>query len=264
MTKIFLKGFLLFISLSTISIAKSQSSDSTVTIIFAGDRSKAKAKKKKDSEQKNIIKVSPTGIFVGQIPIIYERKIADNVSIQASFGVTNQNYIRSAFIKAQDNEIAMTYPWDNSAWSHYDEAEGLYSFTTRKVELGTMFSIQPKFYIEDDALDGGFVGFSYNMYKYKFSTPAAVYNASSGLKFTGASQSESESITDFMLHYGKQTISGHFSLEYSSAIGLRKVEGTKYVAASDASTAKKFIDGFGTYKQTLFNYELAIRVGYVF
>jgi hypothetical protein len=64
-----------------------------------------------------------------------------------------------------------------------------------------------------------------------------------------------------MLHFGTQNINGHFSLEYSTAIGLRKVEGTKYVATSDGTKA---YDGFSNYKQTLLNYELAIRVGYVF
>lgn len=74
-------------------------------------------------------------------------------------------------------------------------------------------------------------------------------------------QNEKETITDFMLTYCRQAINGHFSIEYSTSIGLRKVTGSKYVAYDDGT---KVYDGFATYKQTLFNYEVAVRVGYAF
>lgn len=65
-----------------------------------------------------------------------------------------------------------------------------------------------------------------------------------------------------MLHYGVQSLSGHFSFEYSSAIGLRTVKGEKYSATTTSGGTLK--DGFTPYTQTLFNYEFAIRVGYAF
>ncbi len=246
--------------ISTISNNLIAQNDSTVTIIFAGEKSKYTPKAKKKTDQNNIIKIAPTGIFVGQIPLIYERKLTPNISVQTAIGLTNQNYVRTLFMKAQERSIITDYPSNFPIYSS-DESENLYSFNTRKAETGTMFSIQPKFYTDDDALDGSYIGFSYSVYNYKFSTPAATYNATSGLRFNGAQKNESEKITDFMLHYGVQNINGHFAFEYSSAIGLRKVEGTKYVATSDGTKA---YDGFSNYKQTLFNYELAIRIGYVF
>lgn len=260
MTKLILKASLLLMCSTLFNNVHAQN-DSTVTIIFAGDKNKSSNKrKKKVTNQDNIIKVAPTGIFVGQIPLIYERKLTPNISVQVAGGLTNQNYVRTLFMKAHERSIITDYPSNFPIYSS-DESENLYSFNTRKAETGTMFSIQPKFYTDDDALDGSYIGFSYSIYNYKFSMPAATYNTTTGLRFNGAPQSESEKITDFMLHYGVQNINGHFSFEYSSAIGLRKVEGTKYVATSDGVKA---YDGFSSYKQTLFNYELAIRVGYVF
>jgi hypothetical protein len=266
MTKLIFKASLLLTCLFVCYHSKAQQ-DSTVTIIFAGDKNKSSKAKKKLISQNSIFKVAPTGVFVGQIPLIYERKLTPNISIQVGAGLTNQNYIRGLFVKAQENNIALTYPttWDENQSS--DQADELYDFTkNRKVELGTMFSIQPKFYYDDDAMDGGYIGFSYNIYNYKFSSNGATYTPSGGLKFNDLTQrqSETETITDFMLHYGKQVLNGHFAIEYSSAIGLRKVEGTKYVAQPNSTAPKGYVDGPGTYKQTLFNYEMAIRVGYVF
>lgn len=263
MNKLFLKASILMLTLSCSFITNAQKSDSTVTIIFAGEKNKGGnyTSKKKKVDANNIIKIAPTGIFVGQIPLIYERKLTSSISIQVAAGLTNQNYVRSAFMKANDRSPITEYP-DNFPMYSSDESEKLYSFNTRKAEMGTMFSIQPKFYLNDDALDDSYIAFSYNLYNYKFSMPKGSYDAFTGFKFNGPAQSESEKITDFMLHFGSQNINGHFSLEYSTAVGLRKVEGTKYVATRDGTGGS--YDGFANYKQTLFNYELAIRVGYVF
>jgi hypothetical protein len=68
MKKLFLKKSLLIVAMAMAITTKAQKSDSTVTIIFAGEKNKGsyKASKKKDVDANNIIKVAPTGIFVGQ------------------------------------------------------------------------------------------------------------------------------------------------------------------------------------------------------
>ena len=272
MIKNFLRTALLLSFSVTTFISKAQKSDSTVTIIFAGDRSKtSKTTKRKAAPQNNIIKVAPTGIFVGQIPLIYERKLTSSISVQVSAGLTAQNYIRTLFAKASQiasdgSSSSSNLPWADQAPGASDYAEDIYNFERRKAEMGTMFSIQPKFYLDDDALDGSYVGFSFSNYNYKFSTPGAKYSSSSSnyISFTGPLKNESEKITDFMIHYGHQGINGHFSIEYSSAIGLRKVSGEKYGATYDYSGTNKIYDGMIQYSKTLFNYEFAIRVGYVF
>lgn len=258
MTKTILKPAIMLALILTSAVSKSQKSDSTVTIIFAGDRSKAKTKKK--DELKNVIKVAPTGVFVGQIPLIYERRLTPNISVQVGFGLTSQNYVRTAFIKANQKNITTEYPWIDSDPYESDYADELYKFDKRKSAIGTMFTIQPKFYLDDDAIDGHFIGFSYSNINYKFTYPKATLSGGN-LVFNGSPQSEKETITDFMLHYGSQSINGHFSFEYSSAIGLRTVKGEKYSATTTGTGLK---DGFTPYSQTLFNYELAIRIGYAF
>jgi hypothetical protein len=260
--KLRLTTMCLFISLFSMA---QKNNDSTVTIIFSGGDRKSSTHAKKKIGQDNIIKLAPTGIFVGQIPIIYERKFTPNISIQLAVGLTNQNYVRTAFARANQiykNNATIEYPWAAKS-SNSDYVDDIYIFDKRKAEMGTMFSIQPKFYTDDDALDGAYVGFSYNSYNYKFTMPGAVYstNGANNMVFTGATQNEFEKITDFMLHYGRQNINGHFAIEYSTALGLRKISGEKYGATTDNG---KVYDGMIPYSKTLFNYEVAIRVGYVF
>lgn len=237
----------------------------TKTIIFTGSSSqKDKYTKKKNSEQ-NIIKISPTGVFVGQIPVIYERVLNDNISIQAAAGFTTKNYVRQLSNKRGnfENSIDETqYPWYNQLGSYSsDYASPIYDFTYRKPATGTFFSIQPKYYYNDDAPDGAYFAFSYSSSTYNFNHPKAALNGSNSIVFTGADQSEQEKIIDYMLHFGIQKMNKHFAIEYSTAIGLRSITGSKYAATTYNG---KIYDGFLQYNKSTINYEMAIRIGYVF
>lgn len=255
---------LLIITFSVIKDLKAQNDDSTksTTIIFKGTSTGNIKKKKKIDLENNIIKLSPTGFLVGQIPLIYERKINNSFSIQIGAGITSQNYVRTAFQSAKvfdqfdDNN---NLPWSNVSRYTSDEAENLYKFNNRKATSGTMFTIQPKIY-GGDALEGYFLGMSYSNITYKFNHPKANLN-SGALNFNGPDQSETEKVTDFMLHFGGQTINNRISIEYSSALGIRRIKGDKYAAANINGI---LYDGLANYSQTLFNYEIAIRIGYAF
>lgn len=261
--KLLKKNYLFTLSLSTILMANAQKADSVTTIIFSGSVKNQKKPVKKYKVLDNVIKVAPTGIFVGQFPLMYERRFTDNISVQVGAGLTNQNYIRTVAIETQDPALdSKNNPWYNQ-FSGSDEAPSIYTFkNNRKANMGTMFSIQPKIYIDDDALDGKYVGFSFSQSTYKFTIPAGII-VNNDLSFSGALQNEQEKVTDFMVHFGSQNLNGHFVLEYSTALGLRKVSGTKYGVSIDNNT-NKIYDGFIPYTQTLFNYELAIRIGYAF
>lgn len=260
MNKLFLRIVLLFFVLPLSFILKAQTIDSTVTIIFTGTPQQKKAKKEKEPTWENIIKVAPTGMFVGSIPIIYERRLSESIGIQASLGVTSRNFMRGLFkYTSLDN-----YNWPtNTSYSYSDVIDDIYTFNLRQSEIGTTFSIEPKFYFDAEALRGIYVGFSYNYYSYKFSTPKAVLNtAKDRIEFISERKNESEKITDFMVHVGRQNIHKHLAFELALAAGLRKVEGTKYIASYKG--AGSFYDGFGTYKQLIPHIELTIRLGYAF
>jgi hypothetical protein len=63
------------------------------------------------------------------------------------------------------------------------------------------------------------------------------------------------------VHFGYQSMGTRLSYESSTAIGLRNVTGSKYAAAYSNG---KLIEGDATYKQTLLNFNIGIKVGYHF
>lgn len=244
------------IAFSTNAQSKKNIKDSTTVIIFNQSSSSTTSKKHKSSES-NIIKIAPLGLLSGTFPLFYERKITDFLSIQAAGGITLKNYTRALFAKEAD--INYEYSWNNS--SYYDEAEPLFEFQHRKPKMGFMASLQPRIYFESEGLEGSFLGLSFDYYKYNFEIPALT-GSSGNYTYNGPIQKEFENIKDFMVHFGYQSLYDRVTLEYTTAIGLRNVNGSKYAAASTSSST--LIQGTAEYKQTLLNFNIGIKVGYHF
>lgn len=243
---------------------KKDARDSTVTIIFS-ENSTTSANKKKRTGEDNIIKILPFGFASGIFPLLYERRINDWFTMEVGGGFTNRNYIRGVLIQAGDEDGTSTvkeYPWsDNPTYANnYDEAEPLYKFDHRKPEMGYMFRVEPKIYVESDAPDGGFIAFQFNKIRYNFSIPKFVDKGGS-FQHAGDAVKEYEDINDFMVFWGSQYIYDRITLEYTTGIGIRKVNGEKYTATSAGSSV---IDGMAPYKKTHFNFGIGISLGFHF
>jgi hypothetical protein len=271
MKKIFL---LIFIFTGFFISTKAQSSkeihDSTVVIIFnhnGAQSSSAHAHKR--TKEDNIIKIAPLGFISGSFPILYERVITDFFTVQVGGGLTNKDYIRAAFQKASGDDgtgsgINLSYPWGNNNSAYSDVSEPLFSFVYRTATMGYMFTVQPRLYLESNSPEDQFIGISYDYYHYGFSIPGIVDDGAGSYAQTGSPQSEHENIGDIMVHFGSQSVYDNLTVEYTTGIGLRNVSGTKYVADYNYSTNNVDYQGFATYKQTLFNYEIGLKVGYHF
>ncbi len=251
---LFICGCLL---LQLFSIAQSTKTarDSSTLIIFNQNTSHTPVK---HSGENNIIKIAPLGFLSGTFPLLYERKINDFFSIELSGGVTGKNYSRTVFAQNEDG-IKYQYPWTNSNYT--DLSEHIYSFTYRTAKPGYMFSLQPRFYFNSDALDGAFMGLSYDYYRYNFNIPALL-NDNGDFTQNGPVQQEHENINDYMVHFGLQNLYDKLTFEYTIGLGLRNISGLKYVAATD--DAGDIVDGFATYKQSTINFNIGIKVGYHF
>jgi len=266
-----MKKFLLLLACALPFIGMAQSSkktrkDSTVVIIF-NDNSNGDEKKKSTGED-NIVKIAPLGFINGTFPIYFERRINDFFTVQGGVGLTSRNYMRSWIRQAAnvdfgtDNEYKdMVYPWDPSL-GLYDEADRTFDFTHRKANLGFMVSVQPRLYFESDAPDGAFLGLSFDYGRYNFSIPGMVYNTNTfSWEHKGATKKEYENLSDFMVYWGYQSIFDKLTVEYTTGLGFRSVKGEKYAFNSSGTTPT---EGFATYKQSTFNFNIGIKVGYHF
>lgn len=252
---IFLSIYLLQFSNGLQAQSKKILRDSSTIIIFNQSSSSGNTRHKKSGED-NIIKIAPLGFVSGTFPILYEKRVTDFFSFQVGLGLTNKNYARTLTSKSSSNfKITDPEPYqDNGA----NLSESLYNFNYRTVKMGYLLSVQPRLYFESEGLEGSFLGVSIDYYRYNFQIPGIVFDANNSYKQNGAMKDENEKIQDFMVYYGNQILNDKISIEWSSGLGIRNVKGTKYFASQDG------FEGFSTYKQSLFNFNIGFRVGYHF
>lgn len=257
---------MLLMIIPVISFAQSNSKDTVIRIQL--EDSKYNKHKKKLSTEKNILKFSPLGFITGAFPVYYERVVNDFFSVQTSLGLTNRNYMRSIIQQAsENNNINFNYPWDPNA-PITDQTEDSYYFQYRSAAPGFMFTVQPRLYFESDAPDGAYLGVSYDFYRYNFKTPKMRYDSFSQSfnQRGGALLNEHENISDLMATFGYHDVYDRLSVDYSFGLGIRNVRGVKYYYAIEdfGNPTITPLEGFATYKQTTFNFNIGIKVGYHF
>lgn len=246
-------------SMTTFTFAQQ---DTTVTVNLP--HKQYDKKHKKPTGEENTIKIAPLGFVSGTFPVYYERVISDFFTVQGGVGITSRNYVRNTFQSI--DPITPIYPWSNN-YSLSDLADNTLEMGNRKPNLGFLLSVQPRIYFNSEAPDESFMSISYDFYRYNFSIPGIVYNSNlNEYKHTGSNKKEHENISDLMVGFGYQDVYDRLSIEYSTSIGIRNVKGSKYVYATGTDNSGNPItfDDFAPYKQTLFNYNIGIRVGYHF
>lgn len=250
---------LLLLSFTTFCFAQKDTS-----IIVNLPNKKYNNKHKKPSDEENTIKIAPLGFTTGIFPVYYERVINDFFSVQGGIGLTGRNHLRNAFQSI--DPITPTYPWATT-YSLNDISDPTLQIGNRKANMGFLLSAQPRIYFDSEAPEEAFMGISYEFFRYNFSIPGMVYNSNlSEFQHIGSKKKEHENISDLMVLFGYQSVFERLSVEYSTAVGIRNVKGTKYVFGTgyDNSGSPITQEGLAPYKQTLFNYNLGIRVGYHF
>jgi hypothetical protein len=260
-----MKKIVLAIALLTVSKTEviAQGDKSTTVIIFNDDKKQVSLKerrKKSRENETNIIKIAPLGFLSGTFPIYYERKFSDLFSVQLGFGITSTNYFRLFTYTGGERNVEITYPWTNS--NLYDQSQDLSESKNLIYKSGTLFSIQPRLYLSNEALEGSFMGISYDSYSYTIVAKKGVLSTGgSSLSFTGVDVDQTETFRDIMVSFGGQWINNHISIEAGTALGVRKVSGQKYCATIEAG---KLVDGLGAYSFDKINYNVFFKVGYVF
>ena len=264
-----MKQIIIFFFCLTPFISNAQNSgnkkDTTIVIELEHSKYDNKYKKKKSVGEVNTIKIAPLGFVSGTFPLYFERVVSDFFTVQAGVGLTSRNYIRNA-IQQVDQISNIVYPWGDN-YNVNDQADLLYDFPNRTARIGYMLSIQPRVYFDSDAPDGGFMGVSYDYSHYSTSIPGMVKDNNGNYFHRGPIKKEHENLTDLMVYFGYQDVHDRVSVEYLSGIGIRNAKGSKYAFGTGYDNSGNPIDpieGFATYKQTTFNFNIGIRIGYHF
>ena len=181
------------------------------------------------------------------------------MTVQAAFGLTGKNYSRNSIQNGGSIGATQQYAWTAD---YTDASSAPYDFNYRTATIGTMFSIQPRFYFDSEAPEGSYCGLSFDYYRYNYSIPRIIGTPSNYTQ-TGSPQSEYDQISDFMALFGNQSIYDKLTFDYYIALGLRGVKGSRY-AAGTSGNSNTILESTSTIKQNILNFNIGIKVGYHF
>lgn len=248
----------------TFLIAISGVSLSQRTVYFSKDSTERSAKKQKRSTERNIIKIAPLSFISGYIPVYFEREITPFFSLQGGIGVTTRNYLRewaNNFEFNKSNDGTNVFP---GTTGNYDNYNSQTDFTNRKSQLGYYFSVQPRIYFNNEGLDGGFFGLSYDRSRYNSSSKRIVTGSGNSGEpvFSNDYFKENETISDINASFGGQTLYDRIAVEYTFGIAIRKVTGRKYAYTNDYNNSGGFIEGYTDLKKTIPAFTFSLKIGY--
>ncbi len=234
------------------------------TVYFSKDTSATNKKKYNRSSETNIIKIAPLSFLFGIVPVFYERRLSDLFSVQVGAGITIKNYLKETVDNLEIGKID-----DEDYTLNWNGGQGnLYQFASEdqkpKYKTGSYFSIQPRVYFDGEAMDGYYMGISYDNTSYKYGSRSIVTGVPSSdpISFTNTYVNEYDKYSDIAVHFGGQTMYDRLSVEYSVGVAIRNKNSRRYVYGYDNNS--NYVDGFADLKKSIPVGLFSFRVGYHF
>ena len=238
------------------------------TVVFATKSSTPKEKNRSKGLPgfENVIKIAPLSFIIGKIPVYYERKINDFLSVQAGVGITSKHYINDALYadgNISGKSIYKSFKWNDGLTNNSYSDNSAYGGDDRSYKMGYTVSLEPRLYFDtDDGLDGAFIGLGYTKSRYNYISKEVKSNVNN-VEYTGGSVKEFDNLSTMMVSFGSQHMYEHLSLEYTAGVGLRSSKGERYIY-TNSNTTGKFVTGTGIIDRTALAFDITLRVGYHF
>lgn len=180
-----------------------------VEIIRFDDDSYRGKSNKKPKAPRHIIKTAPFAFIMGYMPVFYEYRMKDWLTLQAGVGVNFKPVTYDVM-----DLVAAESCTDDVCPNYYD-------FSIRKIKTGALLSVAPRLYFGSDAPEGGYVSPEFRVYARR----SDATNVNSGLPGVETIDKEHYRVQDFMVHYGYQTLYPKLTVDWSVGVGLRTVSG---------------------------------------
>jgi hypothetical protein len=249
-------GFFFFVPHTNIATAQILHRDTInprnqVEIIHFGEEEDARIKHRKEPKH-GILKTSPLSFLLGYTPLLYEKNLRNWLSLQVGGGVTYKPSVAADLHEFFNQlEDGQTCPGGDCNY-HLD-------YTTRKAQTGFMLAFSPRFFLQNDGMEGSYMAPEIRFYEVR-SIAEKVDPFDQSLFRTNAFDQEVIRYTDFMAQFGYQTFYPRVALDFSLGLGVRSING---------NWQRIYMDEFGlnatdtpNHKLVRFRIELGFKIGF--
>ncbi|MES2477673.1 MAG: hypothetical protein V4561_01195 [Bacteroidota bacterium] len=223
------------------------------SIIVLGSNSKSTSKKSKRKDPSMAVKVGALNFIAGNFPVCLEKEF-NNFGFLIGGGPTFRRFFDNSFWSSLLEDEDVTYSWGERQMSAVNNP---FAYDTRPKFLyspGYYLVLNPKYYYNEEGMDGGYFGVQYVMSQYNYQTQG--YNS------TVFSKSGRDRYTDVMVQWGAQYGDNKFIFEWYTGLGVRFKNELRYAYGIDYNS--DFVEGTALIKKSSLHYDLGMRVGFKF
>lgn len=182
---------------------------------------------RRQDDGKNSITMGVGSMLNGYIPFYYERTLLPMLTIQVGAGFTFRSF---------PNDLGMAI-YDDGATSdyfrggyRYDVSDKYSSYKYRKASIGQYFSIAPKVYFGESALNGAYIGpmLEYKRFRYKAQLadvtvdPGSYSHSDDQVQRSTQTMNERMDCLDYTFNIGGHfQAAGHLAIGWNVGIGGR-------------------------------------------
>jgi hypothetical protein len=237
-------------------------SGSTDSVIASKDQPKYERKK---TAHKSIILLKTDAyeaLFTGTAMLFVEKTFTDNFGVEVGAGITYGSTVNKVtmFKSIEKGSSLGTFigaPVSSNPTQASDQTLRQFEEDYVKTGMGYAFSVTPKFYLEDDPVDGPYISLQAMYKNYKFTTPSAFDPYSPGL---------AQSLDRLNL-----TVNWGYNYEFSDHIAVESFFGTGVSFVKDVRnqyfydfTLSKNIDTKVTYTPLRVHFVMGGRIVFYF
>ena len=194
---------------------------------------------------KQAITYNSTAIKLGIFDMAYgcfglhvEHELGSLVSLQVGGGLTGRNYSEAVFadelpgygyLQSGNNFV------NTSTTTYTKETNDLNDYTHRTTNTGFFFSLMPKIYLDEEGMEGYYIGFNYQFRRYNFTasgidtTLNGIYSKSSGSAVFSDNFPVQEYVNQSIIGvtFGSQYLGEKTAIEFSMTAGFRSISGIR-------------------------------------
>jgi hypothetical protein len=243
--------FFLIALLLTIYANPNSAQNKSIVVLGGGNKSKITKKKNYPSMA---VKVGALNFITGNLPICFEKEYK-NFGLLVGAGPTFRRFLDNSFWSSLLDDEEVNYSWgSNQLLSNVYNPFGIGERPKFTYSPSYYFVVNPKYYYNEEGMDGGYFGVQLAMSQYSYKNQA--YNS------TIFSEAGRDRYTDILVQWGAQYGDNKFVFEWYNGLGIRFKDELRYAYAFDLNG--DLLEGTAQIKRSSIRYELGMRVGFKF
>lgn len=210
----------------------------------------------------NIIKINPTSILLGVIPLYYERRINKSLGVEVAIGISLERYYFDLFNFPIDEEKRTSkIKFENNqkpVLGKYFSPDDQYI----KETIGPYFSFLFRLYMDNDGIQGTYFGLGYSFLQFRSKVQKATLTQNNEIVYTEDNKINKKNNNSILFAIGYQHLFRRLAMDVTLGLASVNYRESEYIFGFNSDL--NLIEGKKVNDYYIFGYNIQVKLGYIF